>query len=63
MIMKKKKQRKSPLSNIQFFSSYTYTIPYFYIKIKQKMEKNGARTQLVGILTVVEQKENKNPYK
>tara|TARA_Y100001933_G_scaffold201402_1_gene202930 strand:+ start:741 stop:881 length:141 start_codon:yes stop_codon:yes gene_type:complete len=45
------------------FSPYTIIIPYFYIKIKQKMEKNGARTQLVGILTVVEQKENKNPYK
>jgi hypothetical protein len=27
------------------------------------MEKNGAKTQLVGILAVVEQKENKNPYK
>tara|TARA_B000000437_G_scaffold213163_1_gene185563 strand:+ start:387 stop:527 length:141 start_codon:yes stop_codon:yes gene_type:complete len=45
------------------FSPYINNIPYFYIKIKQKMEKNGARTQLVGILAVVEQKENKNPYK
>jgi|TARA_Y100000816_G_scaffold282499_1_gene258277 hypothetical protein len=45
------------------FSPYTINIPYFNKKIKQKMEKNGARTQLVGILAVVEQKENKNPYK
>ena len=61
--MKKETKKRSPLSNIQFFCSYTNNIPYFYIKIKQKMEKNGARTQLVGILAVVEQKENKIPYK
>jgi hypothetical protein len=45
------------------FSPYTINIPYFNKKIKHKMEKNGAKTQLVGILAVVEQKENKNPYK